>query len=283
MAIVRIERGDDPRLAAYADLAQPDQLGRRGRFAAEGRLVVERLLASRRYGVESLLLNEASLSSLSPLLSTLDASVPIYVCPPPLLVELTGHHFHRGCLALVRRPAPTLLADLLGTARSLVILEGVGNADNVGSVFRNAAAFGVDGVLLGPGCLDPLYRKAIRTSMAQTLLVPYVMLGKAPALWLECLERLRELAFQLVALTPREPSTDIARFVLPASTRFALLVGAEGSGLSDALLGRAEHRVRIAMRPEVDSLNLGVATGIALHRLTGAPGQDSPLAFDAAH
>jgi len=274
MAIVRIEHGDDPRLAAYADLAQPVQLARRGRFAAEGRLVVERLLASRRYAIESLLLNEASLSSLGPLLPALEASVPVYVCPPTLLVELTGHHFHRGCLALARRPAPTALGDLLGVARSLVILEGVGNADNVGSVFRNAAAFGIDGVLLGPGCMDPLYRKAIRTSMAQSLLVPYVTLGAAPALWLACLERLRELAFQLVALTPRHPATDIARFVLPSGTRFALLVGAEGSGLSEALLTRAEHRVRIPMRPEVDSLNLGVATGIALHHLASASSAD---------
>jgi tRNA G18 (ribose-2'-O)-methylase SpoU len=167
----------------------------------------------------------------------------------------------------VQRPPPSPLDDVLRDARLVVALEDVANADNVGGVFRNVAAFGADAVLLSPSCCDPLYRKAIRTSMAATLRVPFARIDA----WPEGLSDLRARGFTLVALTPREPAQALDSFARTGRTdRLVLLVGAEGAGLSPAVERAADVRVRIPVRPVVDSLNLAVATGIALSRLTRA-------------
>ena len=163
---------------------------------------------------------------------------------------------------------PWLAAALVSPATLVVALDGVGNADNVGGVFRNAAAFGVDAVLLGPTCCDPLYRKAVRTSMAATLRVPFARVDD----WSAALALLRAAGFAIVALTPREPSEELAAFAArPRPERLALLVGAEGAGLTRQSEAAADYRVRIAIRADVDSLNLAVAAGIALERLALLP------------
>jgi tRNA G18 (ribose-2'-O)-methylase SpoU len=264
-----IDRANDPRLAGYALLADPSRLRREGWFVAEGRLVVERLVQEGRYEIASLLLNDSAWRALEPRLRERSVCAPVYLCPPQLFASLTGHDFHRGCLALVRRPAPVPVARVLEAARVLVVLEGVANADNVGSVFRNVAAFGADAVLLDPSSGDPLYRKTIRTSMGASLRVPFATLGGEQASWPESLSLLRQQGFELLALTPAPSALDIDVFAaLPGrATRFALLLGAEGDGLSEAALACAQSRLRIAIRPEVDSLNLAVACGIALQRL----------------
>jgi tRNA G18 (ribose-2'-O)-methylase SpoU len=270
VSVIRINEPEDPRLAGYALLGDALALRQRGSFVAEGRFVVERLLLLKKYVIESLLLNEAAYRALEPLLAQAELAAPAYVCPPDFFLQLTGHDFHRGCLALVQRPAESAADDLIPSARVLVILEGVANADNVGAVFRNAAAFGVDAVLLGPGSGDPLYRKAIRTSMAHSLRVPFARLGGPGDAWPGCLSRLAQQGIELLALTPQEPSLGLDEFVdsPERGPRFALLVGAEGDGLSDGALAQARRRLRIPMQPGVDSLNLAVATGIALQRLT---------------
>src|SRR5262249_40130935 len=143
----------------------------------------------------------------------------------------------------------------------LLGLESIANADNVGGIFRNAAAFGVDGVLLSPACCDPFYRKAIRTSMAATLRVPFARADP----WPQPLVRLREAGFTIVALTPREPATRLDQFVASAQQgKMALLVGNEGEGLTLAAEHAADVRVRIPIAPGIDSLNVAVAVGIAL-------------------
>jgi tRNA G18 (ribose-2'-O)-methylase SpoU len=265
----RVDQPEDPRLSGYGLTAQPTALRRRGSFMAEGRVVLERLLALRRYTIESLLLNEAAFRALEPALLRAEVSAPVYVCPPTVFQGVTGHDFHRGCLALVERPVEASAAALLAESRVLVVLEGVANADNVGSVFRNAAAFGVDGVLLSPGSGDPYYRKSIRTSMAHSLRVPFATLGGASTPWPGCLSQLRQHGFELLALTPREPSLDLGEYARRPERRkrFALLVGTEGEGLSEQAVALASFCLRIPMRPEVDSLNLAVATGVALSRL----------------
>jgi tRNA G18 (ribose-2'-O)-methylase SpoU len=268
--VVRISGPDDPRVADYRDIADHDRLRARGLFVAEGRIVVERLIRDRRIRMRSLLLNAAAWRALEPHSAQLAADVTAFVCETPDFDGITGHNFHRGCLALASRPAPLSLDDLIAPAQSLVVLEGVANVDNVGSVFRNAAAFGVDGVLLSEGCGDPLYRKAIRTSMAATLRVPFVV-APAGEGWRDALVRLRDRGFHVIALTPREPALDLDVFASrPRPERFALLVGAEGPGLSAAAEAIADARVRIPIRSGVDSLNVSVATGIALHRLLTA-------------
>ena len=264
---MRISGPDDPRVADYRDLADHDRLRARGLFVAEGRTVSERLIGDQRFRVRSLLLNAAAWRALEPHCVELGADVTAFVCETHDFEGLTGYNFHRGCLALASRPPALALEDLLASARSLVVLEDVANVDNVGSVFRNAAAFGVNGVLLGAGCGDPLYRKAIRTSMAATLRVPFVVAGPGDG-WRDALVGVRESGFQIVALTLNARAQDLDAFARgPRAEKLALLVGAEGPGLTAEAEAIAEVHVRIPIRADVDSLNLSVATGIALHRL----------------
>ena len=257
---------DDLRVAEYRDIPEPELVRARGLFVAEGRLIVERLLEDGRWAMRSLLLSEAAYRALEPKLGNLSATTAVYLCPAADFHAITGFDLHRGCLALVERPVPMAPCEILRDGSTLVVLEGVTNADNVGGVFRNAAAFGADGVLLGPTCCDPLYRKAIRTSMGATLRVPFARIDG----WPDGLADVRACGFTLVALTPREPSMTIDEFLEhPRPPRVALLVGTEGAGLSLAAEAAADCHVRIPISQAVDSLNLAVATGIALARLSG--------------
>ena len=252
----------------YQCVSDPELVRQRGLFVAEGRLIVERLIAEHRYSVQSLLLSVAAHRALSPALSALPSSVPVYVCEAAALRGITGYDVHRGCLALAARPSPASIDLLLRDARLVVALEGVTNPDNVGGVFRNAAAFGADAVLLDSASCDPLYRKAIRTSMAATLRVPFAR-ADSPDGWPDALVDLKSRGFALVALTPAAAARDLAEFAASRRPpRIALLLGSEGPGLSPVSEAAADHRVRIPIRPDVDSLNLAVAAGIALHRLS---------------
>lgn len=234
---------------------------------AEGRLVVRRVIEERGGAVASVLVSDAAYRSLEPELASIADRVPILICEPQHFLGITGHHFHRGCLALVERPGPLDLRTILESLRpasTIIVLEGVANADNVGGVFRNAAAFGADGVLLDPTCCDPLYRKAIRTSMGAALRVRFARVDA----WPYDLGELRDAGFEIAALTPQEPAVSIDAFAASRSSRVALLVGAEGAGLTPGAQTAADCHVRIPIVPDVDSLNLAVAVGIALHRLT---------------
>ena len=184
----RVTDPDDERLADYRNVPDPELLERRGVFVAEGRLVVRRLLTGSRFTARSVMVTETGLASLADALEDAD-SIPVYVVPQPLMNDVTGFNIHRGCLAIgERRADDDWRLAVLARRDCLVALERVGNADNVGSVFRNAAAFGVDAVLIGPACADPLYRKAIRTSMGAVLSVPF-----ARALpWPQALHELRD-------------------------------------------------------------------------------------------
>ena len=269
VTVERIECANDARAAAYREVSDGELLRRRGVFVAEGRIVVQRAIEERPDAIESVLLNDAALRRLGPAIAQLDASVPVLVCETSDFEQLTGFNVHRGCLALVRRPPPTPPAELIASARLIVVLEGVTDADNVGGVFRNAAAFGADGVLLSPTACDPLYRKAIRTSMAATLRVPFAR--AADREWPGLLDTLRGDGFAIVALTPREPSEALAAFAgRPRPPRIALVIGTEGAGLSASVEAAADYRVRIPISDRVDSLNLAVAAGIALHAF-GSP------------
>jgi tRNA G18 (ribose-2'-O)-methylase SpoU len=258
----------DPRVADYRAIPEPELLRTRGLFVAEGRLVVRRLLTSPRFRTRSLLVSERTLDSLRDLVDPATAPFDVFVASAAITAAVGGFNFHRGCLALGERRPPQTLDDLAldrSDARLIVVLEGLSQADNVGSVFRNAAAFGVGAVVLDSSCCDPLYRKALRTSMGAALDLPYARLAAASDL-----EQLRTMGYRLIALTP---ATDARSIVDAASAmaqaRIALLVGAEGAGLSPQMAAMADDRVRIPMAPGVDSLNVATATGIALHRLSG--------------
>lgn len=256
-----IESADDPRLDLFRHVADPHWLRQRGLFVAEGRLVLERVLALDRFAVQSILVNRAAHAALLDLLSHVD--VPVFVCDDPTLQSITGYNFHRGCLALVARP-PDVPLDALYDARRLLGVEGIANPDNIGGLFRTAAAFGIDGVVLDAASADPLYRKTIRTSMGASLRVPYARARP----WLPALANLRERGFTLVALTPAVSAKDLSDFAaVEQGPRLIVLVGAEGTGLDAATIALADVSVQIPIDSSVDSLNVVVATGIALHRM----------------
>src|SRR5438093_5623971 len=264
----RIDGIDDPRIAAYRDLPDPELVLRRGLFIAEGRLVVRRVIADGRWHIHSVLVNEAARDSLAPALDAAAERVPVYVCDAAAFRGITGYNIHRGCLALVERPAAQPPEAVAAQAHTVVVLEAMANADNVGGIFRNAAAFGADAVLLSPACCDPLYRKAIRTSMAAVLRVPFARFDA----WPDGLVCLREAGFTVVALTPRAPARSLEEFsARPRPERLALVVGTEREGLSPALEEIADVRVRIPIADDVDSLNVAVAAGIALYALRICP------------
>jgi tRNA G18 (ribose-2'-O)-methylase SpoU len=271
---VAITSADDPRVVDYRAVREPDLVRRRGLFIAEGRLVVARLLALPRYTIRSILVSEAGLAALrAQAADDLDArpDVPLYLAAPEIIDAIGGFHFHRGCLAVAERP-PAQNADADADAiiaaaapgRPLVVVEGLAQADNVGSILRNALAFGAAGVLLDPGTVDPLYRKALRTAMGAALVVPWARLEP----WPYALGRVRAASVVLAALTPRTSAQPLADFVAAYAQRpIALLVGAEGGGLRAAALAATDVQVRIAMAPGADSVNVATATGIALHAL----------------
>jgi tRNA G18 (ribose-2'-O)-methylase SpoU len=261
---IRIHSADDARLAEFGNVPDPELLRRLGLFVAEGRLVVMRLLSG---GLETraLLVTDAALAALQSLL--VDRTFPVYVVPQSVMNDVTGFNFHRGCLAIGVRPPARDWRDVVGGARRLVVLERVGNVDNVGSIFRSAAAFGVDGVLLQADCADPLYRKAIRTSMAASLTMPY-----ATAPWPDMLRELGDRGWATIAMTPAAdaaPIRDVADDL--ASRPVAIVLGHEGEGLTAEALQACTHRARIPTTNSVDSLNVATAAAIALYEIYTRP------------
>ena len=252
-----IERPDDPRIAAYARVGDHQWLRANGLFVVEGRLVLRRLLESGRFPIESVLLTPTALHSFGAAIAT---EAPVFVAESRLLQDVTGFNFHRGCLALARRPPEELSAGRFLDSRLLLALEGIGNPDNVGGLFRVAAGFGVDALVLDPTSGDPFYRKAVRTSMGAVLNVPFERLAPWPA----ALDEYRGMDFKVIALTPRPDAVPLRQIAGTLKESLILMVGAEGPGLSNAALDAADLLVRIPIASDVDSLNVTVAAGIAL-------------------
>ena len=257
---------DDSGLAPYRLVGKPEELAREGLFVAEGRLVLPRLLTSR-YRVHSVLLSEPARVSLQPMLDA-HPHVRTLVAPADTIAEVAGYNFHRGCLALgYRKPPPPLVSLLEPGARSLepvLLLEGVNNPDNIGGIFRTAHAFGARAVILGPNCGDPLYRKAIRTSIGATLDVPWTTVADLD----EAANQLRGYGHQLIALTPDPSAIPLREAVAGAAgSSIAFMLGSEGFGLSEEALSLAHTRARIPMQPDADSLNVAAAASIALYEI----------------
>lgn len=257
-----IDDPDDPRVAPYRHIRERDLVGREGRFVAEGKVVLDVLFAARRFAVESALVLENRLGGLRATLGAAPSDMPIYVASAAVMDAIAGFHIHRGILAIGRRgqpePAGALLAALPPRALVLVLV-GISNHDNVGAIFRNAAAFGADAVLLDTTSCDPLYRKAIRVSVGAALKVPFASGESAESL----LDALNRHQFTPIALSPR--GRDDIR-ALERQERVALVLGTEGQGLPDALMGKM-RTARIAMASSFDSLNVATASAIALHEL----------------
>lgn len=275
-AAIRIDRPDDPRIEAYVDIRERDLVGRGGRFIAEGETVLAVLLRQRLHAIESLFILDKRLpllaAGLADLLAGLPADVPLYTASREVMDAVAGFPIHRGVLALGRRGEPGEASAFLARLpeRALAVgLVGLANHDNVGGIFRNAAAFGADAVLLDGTSCDPLYRKAIRVSVGGALAVPFFRAASAHAL----VDLLEGAGFSVLALSPRGEETLSG---LAPPRRAALLLGAEGPGLPDDVLARC-RTVSIpmssipmgsgSMHGTFDSLNVATTSGIAIHHL----------------
>lgn len=260
--LIPIQDADDPRIAAYRAVRERDIAGRDGGFIVEGEVVLRTALRCGRHPIDSVLLAERRAEKLGQALQDLPTGAPVYVAPQAVLDLIVGFPIHRGVLAHGRRapavPVPALLGGL-GPRALVLALFGIGNHDNMGGAFRNAAAFGADAVLLDPECCDPLYRKAIRVSVGAALAVRFARFGQAE----DPIAALTAAGLQPIALSPRG-ETPLSRLAPPA--RAALLLGSEGPGLPEALLARC-RTVSIPMAPGFDSLNVATTAGIALHHL----------------
>ncbi len=258
----RIDRPDDPRLELYTLARDGVALRRHNAFIAEGRTVVELLLNSSLYRTRSLLIAESKLETHAQLIAHAEGA-PAYALPDELMRDVLGFDFHRGVLAAGDAGEPANPSNLIAkNHRLLLALEGVNNHDNMGAAFRNAAAFGAGAVLLDPRSCDPLYRKSIRVSMGHALRLPFARAETSRKLN----EALASAAYKILALTPAPdaiPLREACAEITP-DDRACVLVGAEGPGLSVAAQRSATTRVRIPMAPDVDSLNLATAAGIAL-------------------
>ncbi len=259
-----VDDPDDPRIALYRDVRDRDLLGREGAFMAEGEVVLRTALRDGRHPIESLLLLDRRLPKLADALEALASTVPVYLAPQPVLDQVAGFPLHRGVLALGRRAPDPGMEALLGTPGPARVLGlfGIANHDNMGGLFRNAAAFGARAVLLDPECCDPLYRKSVRVSVGAALTVPFARLAAGE----DVLARLAAHGFEALALSP-SGAEPLHRLRPPE--RVALLLGAEGPGLPPDVLARA-RTVAIPMSGRFDSLNVATAGALALHRLATA-------------
>jgi tRNA G18 (ribose-2'-O)-methylase SpoU len=267
--LITIDDPDDPRLHDYVALTDVELRRRRepaeGLFIAEGEKVIRRARHAG-YRMRSMLLSAKWVDVMRDVIDEVPA--PVYAVSPELAEQVTGYHVHRGALASMgRKPLPDA-DDLLGTARRIVVMESVNDHTNIGAIFRSAAALGMDAVLLSPDCADPLYRRSVKVSMGAVFSVPYARLDS----WPRDLEAVRAAGFKLLALTPADKATDIDEAAPHRLDRVALLLGAEGDGLSTQALVAADEWVRIPMAHGVDSLNVGAAAAVAFYAVaSGRP------------
>jgi tRNA G18 (ribose-2'-O)-methylase SpoU len=253
----------DPRLDDFRDLnsvdRRPDLPSGKGLVIAEGVLVVQRMLVSR-FRPRALLGTDRRLSELAPDLADVDA--PYYRVQAGVMAEVVGFHLNRGVLASASRPPELTVAQVLDGARTVAVLEGVNDHENLGSIFRNAAGLGVDAVIFGMGCADPLYRRAVRVSMGHALLVPYAWTET----WPRDLQILRDNGFRLLAMTPDPTAHTLAEAMSEtAEQKVAILVGAEGPGLTEWVMRASDMRVRVPMSRGTDSLNVATAAALAFY------------------
>ncbi|WP_328408918.1 TrmH family RNA methyltransferase [Nocardia sp. NBC_00403] len=258
--VIDIDDPADPRVDDFRDLKsadrRPDLPGRKGLVIAEGVVVVQRMLGSR-FRPSALLGVDKRRDELAADLDGVD--VPYYRASAEVMAQVVGFHLNRGVLAVARRPAELTVDEALDGARTVAVLEGVNDHENLGSMFRNAAGLGAEAILFGDRCADPLYRRAVRVSMGHVLRVPFAQLPH----WPGGLDMLRDKGFQIIALTPNPAAVNLATAM--TGERVALLLGAEGPGLTAAAMQATDIRARIPMSPGTDSLNVATAAAMAFY------------------
>ncbi|MFI9506107.1 TrmH family RNA methyltransferase [Nocardia sp. NPDC052566] len=258
--VIDIDDVADPRVDDFRDLKhadrRPDLPGRKGLVIAEGVIVVRRMLDSR-FAPSALLGVAKRYEELAEDLAGVD--VPFYRASAEVMAEVVGFHLNRGVLAVARRPEELSLDEVTEKARTVAVLEGVNDHENLGSMFRNAAGLGAEAVLFGDRCADPLYRRAVRVSMGHVLRVPFASIPE----WPSGLDILRRKGFQIIALTPNPAAVNLATAM--TGERVALLLGAEGPGLTEEAMRATDIRARIPMSAGTDSLNVATAAAMAFY------------------
>lgn len=261
--VVAIIETDDPTDVVFDDFRalnssdrRPDLPQGKGLVIGEGVLVAQRLLGSR-FSPRALLGVQRRLDELAPELIGVD--VPFVLTSAQVMAAVVGFHLNRGVLISADRAPALGLADVLRGARTVAVLEGVNDHENLGSMFRNAAGLGVDAVLFGDRCADPLYRRAVRVSMGHILRVPF---ARVPD-WPRGLQVLRAAGFRLIALTPDPAAVPLSEAM--AGEKVAMLLGAEGPGLSEHAMRATDVRARIPMAAGTDSLNVATAAALAFY------------------
>lgn len=263
MAVIEIADFADPRLADYShqtDVAlKKARDTEHGLYIAESALVLERALRAGHLPRSVLALG----NTVDHARALVGDAVPIFSGPSDLLEELTGYLLHRGLIAAMHRPQLPTPSSLLERARRVIILENVVDPTNVGAIFRSVAAIGADAVFVTLRCSDPFYRRAIRVSMATVLQVPWTRLGD----WTSTRQLLTASGFHLAALALRDDAVSLRQFVAPP--KLALVLGAEGDGLTDEALDAADTVVQISMAHGIDSLNVAATAAVAMWALAG--------------
>ncbi|MFD8103952.1 TrmH family RNA methyltransferase [Nocardia fluminea] len=258
--VIDIDDPTDPRVDDFRDLSnadrRPDLPGRKGLVIAEGVVVVQRMLDSR-FAPSALLGVGKRFETLAGDLA--DRDLPYYRASAEVMAEVVGFHLNRGVLAVAPRPAELTVDEVLDGARTVAVLEGVNDHENLGSMFRNAAGLGADAVLFGDRCADPLYRRAVRVSMGHVLRVPFAQLPQ----WPQSLDVVRDKGFQIIALTPNPAAVNLATAM--TGEKVALLLGAEGPGLTEEAMRATDVRARIPMSSGTDSLNVATAAAMAFY------------------
>ena len=262
--VIEIRDLSDPRLVDYAhltDVALKKARGmEHGLYLAESALVLERAL---RAGHEPRSVIALGSSAADALRALGDRDVPVFVGPGELLTELTGYILHRGLIASMHRPVLPAAEALLASARRIVILENIADPTNVGAIFRSVAAIGADAVLVTPRCSDPFYRRAIRVSMGTVLQVPWTRVGD----WGSTRALLVASGFHIAALALTSDAVSLREFAAHAPERVALVLGAEGEGLTPDALAAADTVVQIPMAHGIDSLNVAATAAVAMYAL----------------
>ncbi len=270
MPVICVTDPDDSRLVDYLHLTDVALRSRRepelGLFMAESSEVIRRAVASG-HRARSLLMADRWLESMADVIAAIEqqaeAPVPVFVADEEVLWRITGFHLHRGALAAMHRPVLPTVADVISGARRVVVLEDIVDHTNVGAIFRSVAALGADAVLVSPRCADPLYRRSVRVSMGTVFQVPWTRLES----WPDGLEQLRAAGFAVAALALTDDAIALDDLAADPPERLALLLGAEGHGLSAAARSAADVSCRIPMQRGVDSLNVAAASAVALWAL----------------
>ena len=269
--VIEITDFSAPELDVYARLTEAQLLNRfepaKGMFIAESPKVIHRALDAGCVPV-SLLMERKDIEGSAAEIIARCPEIPVFTADEQLLANLTGYHLTRGVLCAMRRPALPAVEDVCRNARRLVVLENVQNPTNVGAIFRSAAALGMDGILLTPGCSNPLYRRSARVSMGTVFQIPWTFIGSEITDWPSPgMEQLKQMGFKTLSMALKDDSFSIDDPQLRREEKLAIVLGAEGDGLAEETIAACDFTVKIPMYHGVDSLNVAAASAVAFWEL----------------